>query len=77
MSRRPGSESGVSRPEATRPPNRRAGANRRDAGGDAAPAPRKTRESAEKMDRHIEEILDEALEATFPASDPVSISRDR
>jgi hypothetical protein len=38
------------------------------------------RESSDKKsfsDEHIEQLLDEALEATFPASDAFSISVDR
>jgi|HubBroStandDraft_1064217.scaffolds.fasta_scaffold254317_2 hypothetical protein len=40
--------------------------------GKTAPRPRPYRAGAK--DRHVEERLDEALEETFPASDPVSIS---
>jgi ankyrin repeat protein len=29
---------------------------------------------AAPRDRHIEELLDQALEATFPASDPIAVS---
>ena len=40
-----------------------------------APAP-KPPEQAEPVGTHTEELLDEALAETFPASDPVSISSD-
>ena len=30
--------------------------------------------SAVLRDQHIEELLDQALEATFPASDPIAVS---
>jgi len=30
--------------------------------------------SAALRDQHIEELLDQALEATFPASDPIAVS---
>jgi hypothetical protein len=48
----------------------------------AGPKPEKTRArpdaSAERTPQstHIEALLDAASEATFPASDPVSVSRD-
>jgi len=38
-----------------------------------ASAPAKPREAAAQPSRHVEEQLDEALDASFPASDPVSI----
>ena len=33
--------------------------------------------NAEQYQEHIERLLDEALEATFPASDPISVSIKR
>ncbi len=32
---------------------------------------------AEYRDQHLEELLDEALAATFPASDPVALTAPR
>lgn len=38
------------------------------------PASEKTPASNEKQKAHKQELLDEALEETFPASDPVSLT---
>jgi len=42
----------------------------------SAPVPAKTK-STTQSDAHVEEELDEALEETFPASDPIAVHPER
>jgi hypothetical protein len=42
-----------------------------------APNDKKLQTAAAAALAHIDQLLDEALEATFPASDPIAISIDR
>jgi hypothetical protein len=48
---------------------------RRETGAGKIPAKRAKSESAVEADPHTDENLDSGLDETFPASDPVSISR--
>ena len=41
---------------------------------DRLPDDRATREAARKLRQHVEDMLDHALEESFPASDPPSIA---
>jgi hypothetical protein len=41
-----------------------------------APVPAKTK-STTQSDAHVEDELDEALEETFPASDPIAVHPER
>ena len=42
-----------------------------------APIQRRTPGSPEPTRQHVDDLLDEALDESFPASDPVAISPDR
>ena len=77
MSRTPGGETGgASSPRRRAARSARGSRPGRRAGGDEPnPAHRThTAEPPAARDQRIEESLDEALEATFPASDPVAIT---
>ena len=44
---------------------------------DTRPNDEAAREAARKIRQHVEDLLDQALEETFPASDPPSIAIPR
>ncbi len=41
-----------------------------------APAAERPSDAASKARQHTEDLLDQALEETFPASDPIAIAHD-